>query len=303
MVTTAQLEYVNCNLCEADDPRLLYRIRGAQTGGVFDIVRCRVCGLVYTNPRLRRDFAATLYNQQYYAGTGFDPAFHGTTTTRLGTKMLLTWVRNEFLKSSETPRLADVGGGQGAFVAYSQELGYDALLVEQAESCIQHAREQGLQVYHGEITDPFFQDKEYLYDVISAWEVLEHVYGPMDFLKQVYRLLKPGGLFIYSTGNVNEARLWRGRWGYFQIPEGHVYFYSPKTMTGFLQKAGFKRFLDPYWLYHKETAGVRFLTKVGLLNPETATHPESLIERALYSYGYKWLESLLGRRRLPFAVK
>ena len=303
MFSRIDFEYVNCNLCNEDSPELFCRIRGAQTGCVFDIVRCQNCGLFYTNPRLARRSVATLYSASYYSGEGFDPSFRGGTTTSRGAGMALRWMRDVYFRLSRPIRLLDVGGGQGDFALSSMQLGYDALLVELGESGVEGARSRGVHAYQGEITDPFFHDQEEHYDVVTAWEVVEHLYDPRTFFSRVYRLLRPGGLFLYSTGNANEARFWRSRWGYFQVPEGHLYFYNPKTIRWFLSRAGFKKFLDPYRIYYKETVGVRAMAKFRLINLDTATHPDSRITRILYGGFFKRLEWTVGRERLPFAIK
>jgi SAM-dependent methyltransferase len=81
-------------------------------------------------------------------------------------------------------------------------------------------------------------------DVVSAIEVLEHLVEPQPALTQIARLLRPGGAFVYTTGNARRVKD-LARWPYV-IPEVHITFYTPETMTTLLRQSG----LDPVWLHY-----------------------------------------------------
>jgi len=87
-------------------------------------------------------------------------------------------------------------------------------------------------------------------DFVTAIEVVEHVHDPVSVLKQMRRLLRPGGILFLTTGN---AEPWRGRlfeWSYASIPEVHISFYEPRTLEVALKMAGFRvekgRFFSGY---------------------------------------------------------
>ncbi len=69
-VCEPRLEHVACDLCGADAPMPLAQVRDRVFGlpGVFQLVRCTSCGLVYLNPRpLAADLAAYYPSEEYYA--------------------------------------------------------------------------------------------------------------------------------------------------------------------------------------------------------------------------------------------
>ena len=77
------------------------------------------------------------------------------------------------------------------------------------------------------------------FDVVTAIEVLEHVVEPLEVLGQIRRLLRPGGVFFYTTGNALPQRQSLLTWPYF-VPEIHISLYEPSSMREALQRTGFE---------------------------------------------------------------
>jgi len=106
------MEYVACNLCGMDDAVIVYRKRGKTIPIVYDIVKCRNCGLIYVNPRLTPTYKEKLYTDDYYEGKGFDAHFIGSTKKKEeDAKLLVRCIKDAILKDKEKPRLLEVGGG------------------------------------------------------------------------------------------------------------------------------------------------------------------------------------------------
>jgi SAM-dependent methyltransferase len=78
-----------------------------------------------------------------------------------------------------------------------------------------------------------------MFDVVTAIEVLEHVEDPLIVLRKIRALLKPGGLFFYTTGNAQPYRHKLLEWRYV-VPEIHISYYEPETLRRALVRAGFK---------------------------------------------------------------
>jgi hypothetical protein len=78
------------------------------------------------------------------------------------------------------------------------------------------------------------------YDVLTLWDVIEHVTDPLAEIQRAHRLLKPGGLLAAHTMDIDSlfARLMGARWPW--LMEMHIYFFSRRTLTALLEKAGFK---------------------------------------------------------------
>jgi 2-polyprenyl-3-methyl-5-hydroxy-6-metoxy-1,4-benzoquinol methylase len=295
----SSVEYVPCNLCGRDTTRLLYVKQGMATRERFRIVQCRNCSLVYVNPRPSRSAVADLYDRVYFEQRfpGEDPA-----RIRLG-RVLARGLQSVLPPDAREPlKWLDVGGGKGSVARGARELGFIVSLVDISAVAVSTARELGIESYRGEPTDCYFDGKSY--DVITALEVLEHCYDPKALICRIYELLRPGGVFFFTTGNADGIRLRRTRWAYFKEIPYHVYFYSSQTMDRYLRSAGFREFLDPYqFVLNDCDTGIRILTRMGLVHPEKDCHLASPLARFAYSHAFPLLATLSGRRKYPIARK
>jgi 2-polyprenyl-3-methyl-5-hydroxy-6-metoxy-1,4-benzoquinol methylase len=106
------------------------------------------------------------------------------------------------------------------------------------------ASSRGFTVYCNEITDSSFFTLESSFDIVTATEVLEHLYEPKRYLKVIYKLLKPGGTLFYTTGNAERLEIEGENWSYLH-PEGHLYYFTPGVLRKYFTEIGFE-ILDPY---------------------------------------------------------
>jgi 2-polyprenyl-3-methyl-5-hydroxy-6-metoxy-1,4-benzoquinol methylase len=231
-----------CNLCGGDRLRVIARKRGQRTGRVFTLQQCSRCGLAFINPRLTETENAALYDEAYFNGQGFDVSINyseldATRGRDLENEATIDKVR--VFRSGTDLRVLDVGCGTGALLKAFCDAGYAHVEgIEFSPYAAQVARKQsGATVHVGDVLTLDLVGSRF--DVINATEVVEHVRDPKAFFRRIASLLAPGGVFVYSTGNIDgpHARLMRSAWPYI-IPEGHLFYFSPSTIERYFEDAG-----------------------------------------------------------------
>jgi SAM-dependent methyltransferase len=138
--------------------------------------------------------------------------------------------------------LLDVGCSSGAFLASARKLGCRVQGVEPAARAAASARAQGIDVFNGTLEAARFPDARF--DAATLFEVIEHLVAPVDLLREICRVLRPGGVLLVGTGNADSwtVRQLGGHWDYFSIDRhgGHISFFNPGSMRLAAQRAGFE---------------------------------------------------------------
>ncbi len=296
-----RLEEVACNLCGTSDYLIRFKKRGHLTGKVFQVVECVDCGLVYVNPRLPDEWIRALYDEAYFRGEGFDPFVRYEEELRnpADKDTWATRVLDRISTVKPSPAdLLEIGPGVGHLLRLAKKRGYRVVGLEFSGYAANLLREQGLEILEGTIEEIVIP--EATYDVVVAVELLEHLPDPRKLFFEVACILRPGGLFYYETGNIDcaEARRLGAEWDYIR-PEGHLYYFSPRTLTRFLEKAGLKA-CYPYW-FNPTRRIVRVLKGLGLVERERQTFrgPRGALARALLTV-WDWPAS---RRPYPMGVR
>jgi 2-polyprenyl-3-methyl-5-hydroxy-6-metoxy-1,4-benzoquinol methylase len=280
----ASMEFVACNLCGSSRARLRFpstlsrrrdrrpdfRCTSDGYGIHPPIVQCLECGLVYTNPR----YEALEITETYRAIE--DPLY---VLEREG--RVLTFERHlrpieRLLGPSRGRRLLDVGCHIGVFLEIAQAHGWEAWGVEPSRWAVEVARSRGLRVVEGTLQEAAFP--EAWFDVVTMWDVIEHLSDPMGELREIHRVLKPGGWVVIHTMDIESpfARLLGPRWPW--LMEMHLYYFSRRTLRHMLERAGFR-------LHHAAAEG-RYLrlgylaTRVRALFPTLGTLLSRLVQAA-----------------------
>jgi 2-polyprenyl-3-methyl-5-hydroxy-6-metoxy-1,4-benzoquinol methylase len=241
------MQHVSCDLCGSDRfkvrfPSTLagsaqgdlsaYRCTCSGYGQHHAIVECLSCGLVYANPR----YASGEMLARYQAVE--DPLYVEEREGRV-----LTFERHlrpleKIMPPGNKRRLLDVGCHVGVFVEIAARHGWDAWGVEPSRWAAAQAQQVGLQVVEGTMASAGFAEESF--DVITLWDVIEHLERPSDEVSQAFGLLKPGGLLVAHTMDVDSlfARLMGRRWPW--LMEMHLYYFTRRTLARLMEKAGFQ---------------------------------------------------------------
>lgn len=240
-------EEIACNLCGSRDAQLIFpstltsatpdakdfRCTSASYGIHPPIVRCRVCNLMYANPRWESGLVLENYNVVE------DPTYVEEREGRV-----LTFQRNLkpfeklIAQNSQTRKLLDVGCHIGVMVELAKEHGWDAWGVEPSKWAAEQAQARGLNVINQTLAGANLPDNAF--DIVTMWDVIEHLTDPANELRNVHRVLKPGGIFAIHTIDIESlfAQLMGKRWPW--LMEMHLYYFSPRTLGKMLDQNGFR---------------------------------------------------------------
>lgn len=196
----------------------------------LEIVRCLICRSIYCS--YTPWYTSERYYIDYYS-------HHGLDLPPVVAKRLRE-ITGGFSQYRKTNRLLDLGCGAGSLLEAARAHGWDAQGIDVSISSVNHVRELGFEVFHGELIQAQLMSEQF--DVIAAVEILEHLFDPVNVVKEAYRLLRPGGLFWLTTphGRGLPARVLGLDWRVVSPPE-HLQLFSVTGLKTLLESAGFRQ--------------------------------------------------------------
>jgi len=232
------------------------------------MVACKSCGLVYLNPRFNEKIILESYSE------GTDTRFASQNHLRIRTfrRVFDRWAKRFGVSSGDSSPVLDVGCAAGAFPKAADELGFPVVGVEPSAHLSGYAREEfGLDVRTGVLEDQHFPDASF--QVITLWDVIEHLSNPVQSLQEIHRILKPGGHLVVNYPDYDSwpCKIMGSRWPFFLSV--HLTYFTPKSIDALLAKAGFQilrlerhyQTLELGYLFERASQYVPFFRHLGKL--------------------------------------
>lgn len=246
----------------------------------FDFVSCSGCGLLFVDPRPTPQALETFYQESESKRLKLE-ILERTRQTR---QQRIFAPRAEWISAALRPaggRLLDVGCGNGIFLElFLGRLGWDAMGVDPSPDAVARCGEKGIRAIQATIET--FGDPDG-FDVITLWEVLEHVFDPLAVLRRCRALVRPGGALVLTTPNIGGFDyLVLGSDSTNVLAPVHLNYFDPRSLTRMLEIAGFTRveIMTPgkldvdivrnYWRAGGTRGRHPFLERLVLGAPETA---------------------------------
>ncbi len=238
--------HVACNLCGADDAVFVFETSPRVSGnsdsnftatsdrlGSERLVRCRRCDLVYLNPQPHPRAVLDAYSE------GEDARYVEQMASRMRT--FRGYWRSMQPHLPSTGRALDVGAAAGFFMRIAEEHGWKASGVEPNAWLRRFARERtGVSIEAATLQAAPWSDA--YFDLVTFWDVLEHLSDPASAVKEAARLLKPGGLLVVNWPDISDplAKLFGRRWWF--LLSAHLFYFTPQTLTALIARRGFEVF-------------------------------------------------------------
>jgi SAM-dependent methyltransferase len=219
---------------------------------IFDIMECGNCMLRFTQSVPDQDSIGAYYQSDTYIS-------HTDTENGLVNKLYLkarnytlAWKIKLLDKSAGNQEhkreLLDIGAGTGAFLDKAHHSGWVVTGLEPDQG----ARKICLDKYgiQSEMPEKLFELPAQKYDAVTMWHVLEHVHQLHEYLEQIKRVLKPGGVALIALPNYTskDAAEYKSFWAAYDVPR-HLYHFSPQSMDFLATKHGMKlESMRPMWL-------------------------------------------------------
>ena len=190
--------------------------------------RCKKCGFVFA-----KKIPSVKELEEHYKGYGRNDYLSPITIKRYNELL------DTFEKYRKTNKILDVGCGIGYFLEVARGRGWDVYGTEYTDEAIQICLSKGINMQKGILSSRNYQSEEF--DVITSFEVIEHINNPVDELTNFHKLLRKEGLVYLTTPNFNSLLRYRLKSEYNVICYlEHLSYYTPKTLNKLFTSVGFK---------------------------------------------------------------
>lgn len=214
------------------------------------LIKCQSCRFVFCEP-----IPTAIELEKHYENYGRNDYLSPLTIKRYNELL------DKFEKFKKNGKILDVGCGIGYFLDVAKKRGWEVYGTEYTDEAINICKNKGINMKEGKLNPGNYNLEEF--DIITSFEVLEHINNPIEEISNFNQLLRKGGLVYLTTPNFNSFSRYylKSNYNVITYPE-HLSYYTPKTLKYLFKKLKFK-------VLKIETTGVsvtRIKTSKGLSN-------------------------------------
>lgn len=262
-----------CNYCGGQNHSRLF-------GGTYpSIMKCSSCGLIFNAVMPSEQELAMIYTEEYYkSGDSLVRGYSNYLEDRSNITETATRRIKDIEKFKSGGSLLDVGCAFGFFLDVARERGWTTTGVEISQFAAEYAaRELQLNVINHNIES--WECQAMAYDVITMWDLVEHLRDPLGTLQKLASALKEDGILVLSTPDIDSlpAKVMKEKWLGWKLQNEHLYYFSYTTLEQMLWSAGlviakrthigkhvpFELFVNRLWSYSQPAATMlRYLKRL-----------------------------------------
>lgn len=221
----------NCTICQSEHVQLFCK----KNGMVY--LKCNHCTHVFVKDYPKEEDLIQYYSNRtsHHASQDKEQWDFSKIKSHYVYKPLLDKI-NQFVPSG---KLLDIGCSNGSFIKTACVLGWKAEGVELEKGSYEVSQKYNLNVYNQELISLKLPSDKY--NVITMWQVIEHLNNPETIIEECCRILKPGGILAISTPNIQSIGklLLKEKWGAVE-PHVHLSLFTPKSLEQLLHFHNFK---------------------------------------------------------------
>lgn len=229
-----------CFLCGYEYPSQAFEKLG------WRVLRCTQCGLFSLDFKNSYDsFIKRYYNKKFFTGSDDRAGYLDYEGDRQAEQRNMMTYLDGIGLIKKNGKLLDVGCATGLFMLEAQNRGFDVYGIDVSSYAVSIAKRR----FPGRVKHASIERAVYpkgTFDVITMFDVIEHLENPRRVLHKVRTLLKPKGLLVINTGDTQSfvAKLQGQHWHFF-IPPQHFFYFSKNNLTLLLEETGFSvRMID-----------------------------------------------------------
>ncbi len=222
-ILSNNLIFDHCLICNNNGLKTLSTYHNAY------LVKCKNCGFVFCNKAPSTEELIAHYNT-YPRNDTISPI----TIKRYGELLEI------FEPYKKTENILDVGCGNGHFLSEAKKRGWKVFGTEYTDTAMEICRKKDITMFQGKLNPKDFGDLHF--DVITSFEVLEHINNPQEEIKNFNQLLREGGVVYLTTPNFDSLSryLLKDKWSIIEYPE-HLCYYTSSTLNYLFKNSGFKK--------------------------------------------------------------
>lgn len=219
-----------CPICQSPDIVLFKK--NISIG--HDLMMCNSCNVSFSNP-FKEPSAEFYTNAEDAASEYRHEKIRSLPTSHPAYNC-------EQLNNGSGLKLLDLGCGNGEFIDFATKIGFSCYGLDIDKKSIEKAKLRNINAHfeNGFINDiSRFEDYPQKYDVITMFEVFEHIDNPLEMIEKIKNLLNEGGYFIGSLPNIERFFMWQFNMD-FERPPYHLTYWTIRSWKNFLESKQFE---------------------------------------------------------------
>lgn len=219
---------IKCNICNSTGIHTKYVKHG------INVMECEKCSLCFVHPIPSVEKQKKYYNEHYQSGR------YRTYQNAYEIRKKLNKKRFEEIKKYKpSGNHLDIGCATGFFLDVAKDNGLVVYGTELSQEAVMIARKRHKDIFNGTVEQANYQSE--FFDLVTIYDLIEHVLDPTQTFEEVNRIMKKNGLVVITTPDIKSwhAKI-LGKHFYQIDPFQHLFYFSPKSMKNIMAKTGFE---------------------------------------------------------------